>query len=84
MIVPADLPSTMSTLPSATSVGSFGSLGSPTSNIPKTHNWAVTPMDKTKYSALFDSLNPVDEKLPGFKVRILGAVGFATNMTIFL
>ena len=52
---------------STTSLGSF-SLTSPTSSLPKTYNWAVTSADKAKYDALFDSLLPVNGKLPGFKV----------------
>lgn len=47
--------------------GSF-SLASPTGNQPKSFNWVVTATDRAKYDALFDSLNPVSGKLPGFKV----------------
>ncbi|XP_032791226.1 epidermal growth factor receptor substrate 15-like 1 isoform X1 [Daphnia magna] len=48
--------------------GSF-SLASPTGNQPKSFNWVVTATDRAKYDALFDSLNPVSGKLPGFKVK---------------
>jgi hypothetical protein len=51
------------------SFGSLGSLTSPTtSSTLKTYNWVITPVDKMKYDALFDSLSPVNEKLPGLKV----------------
>ena len=63
---PAVIQNTMG-MTSTTSLGSF-SLTSPTSSLPKTYNWAVTSADKAKYDALFDSLLPVNGKLPGFKV----------------
>ena len=52
---------------SSSSAGSF-SLLSPVGNVTKTLNWVVTPTDKGKYDTLFDSLNPLNGKLPGSKV----------------
>jgi len=68
MITPPNPPA-IATMTSATSsLGSLGSLTSPTSSTLKTYNWVITPVDKMKYDALFDSLSPVNEKLPGLKV----------------
>uniref|UniRef100_A0A915PSJ8 Epidermal growth factor receptor substrate 15 n=1 Tax=Setaria digitata TaxID=48799 RepID=A0A915PSJ8_9BILA len=32
-------------------------------------NWAISATDQAKYESIFDSLNPVDDKVPGNKVR---------------
>lgn len=55
-----------------TSTSSLGSLSltSPTGNQHKPLNWAVTATDRAKYDALFDSLSPINGKLPGFKVSV--------------
>lgn len=66
MIIP-----NVSAIPTTSSVGSF-SLTSPPSGVQtKTVNWAVTATDRAKYDQLFDSLNPVNGKLPGAKVCFL-------------
>ncbi|CAI4226405.1 unnamed protein product [Auanema sp. JU1783] len=39
------------------------------STAPASYNWAINTQDQAKYDAIFDSLTPVDGKLPGVKVR---------------
>lgn len=63
---PVIIPSTPAMV-NASSLGSL-SLTSPTGSQPKPLNWAVTSKDRAKYDALFDSLSPINGKLPGFKV----------------
>lgn len=57
--------------PAASSPASFATFPttSPVNSGSKTIHWSWTVVDKTKYDTLFDSLNPVGEKLPGSKVR---------------
>ncbi|XP_022087185.1 epidermal growth factor receptor substrate 15-like 1 isoform X2 [Acanthaster planci] len=33
------------------------------------HSWSVTPEEKLKYDAIFEGLNPIDQKLSGDKVK---------------
>ena len=61
-----------------TSQGSL-SLLSPAGNQPKTYNWVVTATDRAKYDALFDSLSPINGKLPGFKVSSLYKICWALS-----
>lgn len=62
------------------SLGSL-TLTSPTASQPKPLNWVVTVTDRAKYDALFDSLNPINGKLPGFKVGsfILSQLNFVLS-----
>nr|CAG4638275.1 EOG090X01QX [Cyclestheria hislopi] len=60
-----------SNIPAVTSLGGSFSLTSTPVTSPqgKKLDWTVTSSDKAKYDTLFDSLNPVNERLPGFKVK---------------
>ncbi|KAK2724573.1 epidermal growth factor receptor substrate 15-like 1 isoform X2 [Artemia franciscana] len=58
--------------PSQGSIGSLGSLLSPTrSGTPQTvrYDWSVTSEEKAKYDTLFNTLEPTDGKVVGAKVR---------------
>jgi len=69
---PVSIPATQGMV-SSSSAGSF-SLLSPVGNVTKTLSWLVTPTDKGKYDTLFDSLSPLNGKLPGSKVLLLTSI----------